>query len=113
MQEAIHFIRRLDDYCPICKRNYALELYNTYGAKLNYYRLINDNNIERLDKERNLIMKCRYCNTEFTIDRIDHNRYIPLMENSLKDNSYNNFIQGIEDRKNKLYKKHRVKERSI
>lgn len=113
MQDAINIIRRIDDYCPICKKNYALELYNVYGNKLNYFRLINENNVDRLDKERNLTMKCRYCGTEFMIDRMDQSRYIPLIENSVKDNSYNKFLQGIENRKNKLYKKHRVIERKM
>ena len=113
MQEAINIIRRIDDYCPICNKNYALELYDRYGNKLNYYKLLNQNNLNKLNSLSNTIMKCRYCNNEIMIDRTDQNRYIPLIANAIKDNSYNIFFEQIEERKQKLYKKHKIIERGL
>lgn len=108
MRDAISLIRRIDDYCPICKKNYALELYNGYGKKLNYFRSLNENDISNIERERNLIMICRYCNNEFTIDRTDIDKYIPLIENSVKDDSYNKFITNMNNRKNNTLRKYRV-----
>lgn len=111
MQDAICIIKRIDDFCPICKRNYALELYDSYGNKLNYFKLLNQNNLSNIDSKRNIIMKCRYCNGEVMINRIEHDRYIPLIPNTIKDDSYNKFMNDIETRKNKLYDTHKVIER--
>lgn len=113
MQEAISIIQRIDDYCPICNRNYALELYDRYGNKMNYYKLLNQDNLGKLNSLSNMIMKCRYCNNEFTIDRTNQNRFVPLIANAIKDNSYNIFMQQIEERKDKLYKKHKVIEKGL
>ena len=111
MEDAIYMINRLDDFCPNCKRNYALEMYDGYGNKLHYFKLLNSNTLTSIDLKRNIVLKCRYCNTEVRIDRMDQDRFIPLIPEAVKDNSYNKFFDDIQYRKNKLYNLYKVNER--
>lgn len=111
MEDAIYIIKRLDDFCPVCKRNYALQMFNGYGQDLNFFKSLNRNQMKYIESQRNVILKCRYCNSEIPIDRTDTNRYVPLVENATKDNSYEKFMNDINSRKEKLLNKHKVRRR--
>ena len=93
MIEGIYFEN--DDFCPNCKNQHSLELYDNFNKPLNYSLLLqNGDNLKDVEKHHVLsYFKCRKCMKIYNIDwslccgvRFP----IPFKENKYLENKFKN-----------------------
>lgn len=92
MREMVKRIR--PDYCPICKKDYYLEVYDIFENNLNISYLYDNNKLDRLGGKSIFFMKCKYCHTKFIPNWCNRDFPIALNENKDLNNFINNFKKG-------------------
>lgn len=96
LEEPFKFMR--GDYCFVCRKERAIEIYDVNDNPLNYTLFLDkyDNNIDNIDKVFNSkvlsYMKCRQCNTLYMID-FSKRTVIPLLDMRYKLNSFLNDLK--------------------
>lgn len=91
----ITFLR--EDYCIVCNSNRSIECYDVFNRPINFSRIIDIYNNKKIFNEQNIkdiySMKCKKCNTSFTIDWFG-NRAIPRPSTINHINEFMNIFKG-------------------
>lgn len=83
-----------EDFCPNCKKERALIIYDNYGKQLDYPLLLDYNRKDVFEvSEYGRIfshMKCRFCNQEFFID------WTKELPTPMYNSSYRKFMRNFK-----------------